>query len=296
MTFGLERLIVQADAADDRVGRQAAAGDARPGLAGVVGAPDAAAGSAAVEAPRLPPALIGRGEERVRVRGVHHEIDEARVVVDELGVRPGLAAVGRLVDAALRVRPEEVAGRGDVDDVGILRVHDHLGDRLRFFQPHVLELASAVGRLVDAGAERRALTVVRFARADIDDVGVRRRDLDVADRRDRVLVEDRRPRRAVVDGLPDAARRVADVDDRRVALVDGDVVDASAHDGRADRAPDEPLEQRVVRLVDWPGRRRFLGLRLFRQHARCLRQSARHAIRAPPQITQSRMSVIAACR
>ena len=136
------------------------------------------------------------------------------------------------------------------------------------FRPDVLEVLAAVGGLVDAGAERRALTVVRLARADVDDVGVRRCQLDVADGGDRELVEDRRPRGAVVDGLPDAAGRVADVERRGVALVDGDVVDASAHDRRADRAPDEPFEHRVVRFVHRPRGRRFLGLRLFGQHAR----------------------------
>ena len=36
MTFGFERADVQADAADDRVVRQAVAGQLRPGLAAVV--------------------------------------------------------------------------------------------------------------------------------------------------------------------------------------------------------------------------------------------------------------------
>ena len=224
------------------VGRKAAAHEARPGLAGIVRPPDAAAGSAAVEAPRLAAALIGRGEERVRIGRVHHEIDEARVVVDELGVRPGLAAVGRLEHSTLGIRPEEVADRRDVDHVRVLGVHDHLGDRLRFFQSHVLELAAAVGRLVDAGAERRALTVVRLARADVDDVGIRRRQLDVADRRDRVLVEDRRPRRAVVDGLPDAARRVADVDD-----VDG-LLSSTAMSSTRPPMTAGPIERQAKRL------------------------------------------------
>ena len=90
--------------------------------------PQAAARPAAVEAPRRPPALIRRGEQDVRVRRIHHDIGEAGVVVDELRIRPGLAAVGRLVEAALAVRPEQVPERGDVDDVRILRVDDDAAD------------------------------------------------------------------------------------------------------------------------------------------------------------------------
>ena len=72
---------------------------------------------------------------------------------------------------------------------------------------------------------------------------------------DRLLVEERRPRRAVVGRLPDAARREADIDRGRVAFDDRDVVEPPAHDGRADRSPDEPLEKRIVRLVDGGWRR-----------------------------------------
>ena len=245
----------EADAAEHRVGRQAAAGQPRPGLAGVVGAPDAAAGTAAVEAPRLPPPLVRRREQGVGVGRVHHDVDEAGVVVDELRVGPGLAAVAGLVEAALRVGPEEVPDRGDVDDVGILGMDDHAADRLGFLQPDILEGLAGVGGLVDAGAERRALAVVGLAGADVEDVGIRLRQGEVADRRHRLLVEERRPGRAVVDGLPQAAGRVGDVDHRRVGFIDGDVVDASAHHRRADRAPDEALEHRVVRLVDRAQRR-----------------------------------------
>ena len=60
------------------------------------------------------------------------DVGEAGVVVDELGVRPGLAAVGRLVEAALRVRSEQVPDRRDVDDVRVLRVDDDARDASAF--------------------------------------------------------------------------------------------------------------------------------------------------------------------
>ena len=71
-------------------------------------------------------------------------------------------------------------------------------------------------------------------------------DGDVADRRRAVRLEHRLERRAVVVGLEDAADRVADVDDARIALGDRDVVDAPAHARRTDGAEAEAGEQRVA--------------------------------------------------
>ena len=51
-----------------------------------------------------------------------------------------------------------------------------------------------------------------LAAADIDDIGVRRRDRDVADRTGGRTVEDRMPRAAVVVRLPHAAVVDADVE------------------------------------------------------------------------------------
>ena len=102
--------------------------------------------------------------------------------------------------------------RRDPDGVRVRRMHDDAGDALRFAQTDVRERLAAIGRLVDAVAERRALPVVRLARPDVDDVRIRLRDRDVADRVRRVGVEDRRELDAVVRGLPDPRGGEADVD------------------------------------------------------------------------------------
>ena len=128
---------VDADAADHRVAGKAVAGQFRPALAAVGGLPQAAARAAAVEAPRRATALIRRRDKYVRIRRVHHDVGEAGFVVDELGVRPGLAAVAGLVEAALGVRSEQMPDRRDVGDVRILRVHDDPSDALCFLQPDV---------------------------------------------------------------------------------------------------------------------------------------------------------------
>src|SRR5439155_22033668 len=140
---------------------------------------------------------------------IDREIGEARVRVDELDVGPRLAAVGGLVDSALRVRAEQVSWNGRVDGVRVLRVDLDARDRLSLLQSHAREGLAAVGRLVDAVSDRRALPVVRFPGPDPHDVRVLLADGDVADRSRRVALEDRLPGRPVVDALPDAAGRKA---------------------------------------------------------------------------------------
>ena len=129
--------------------------DARPGLAGVGGLPDAAAGTAAVHAPLLPPALVGRGVERLVVQRIHHQVGRPGVVVHVQRAGPGLAAVGGLVDAALAAGSPQVAGRGDVDDVEVDRIDDDAGDLLAGAQAHVLP---ACGRRRPTCRRRRPTT------------------------------------------------------------------------------------------------------------------------------------------
>ena len=142
-----------------------------------------------------------------------------------------------------------MSDRGHVHDVGVRRVTDDPADVAGVAEARRLPRTPAVERPVDAVAPGRALTVVRFAGADPDDVGIRRRDRDVADRHHRVdAIEDRRPRGALVGALEDAAARGGDVN--RVGpsrhARDGEVVYAAAGVRRADAAPREIAEQRGV--------------------------------------------------
>ena len=97
-------------------------------------------------------------------------------------------------------------------------------------QAHVRPGLAAVGRLVDAVADRRRVARPGLAGADPDVLPVRRVDRDRADRLDRLLVEDGLEGRAAVDRLPHAARGGAD-EERRLAVdvVAGDGRDAPAH-------------------------------------------------------------------
>ena len=161
---------VHADAAE-RTGRHALR-QLGPRAAGIARLPHRAAGAAAVEAPGGAAPLIGRGVEHLVVRGIHHQLGGAGVVVDEVDARPGQAAVGRLVDAALAAASPQAAERRDVDHVVIDRIDDDPRDVLRRAEAHVLPGLAAVDRLVEAVAPRAALAVVVLAAADPHRVGV----------------------------------------------------------------------------------------------------------------------------
>ena len=89
--------------------------------------------------------------------------------------------------------------------------------------PMLLPGGAGVGGLVDAVAHHVAVADrPRFAGAGPHDARIRRRDRERADRLHRLLVEDRREGPRAVGGLPDAARRGADVVGRRVARGAGD--------------------------------------------------------------------------
>src|ERR687897_2593669 len=77
-----------------------------------------------------------------------------------------------------------------------------------------------------------------------------------------MLVEDWDESRAVVLRLPDAARRVAEVKSRRVALDNRDVVRASTHRNGTDGSPDEAFEQLIIGWIDYSCRRRVVLRRL----------------------------------
>ena len=120
-------------------------GQLGPRVAAVGGAVDAAAGSAAVEAPGAPSALVRGREERARVRRVHDQVDGAGVVVDVQDLLPRVAAVGGAVDAPLRVGPPQVADRRHVSHVRIPRVDLNARDVVRVGQPQVRPRAPGVG-------------------------------------------------------------------------------------------------------------------------------------------------------
>src|SRR5262245_11076832 len=148
---------------------------------------------------------------------------------------------------------------GNVRNVRIFGVHDDAADRLRFLQASFLKTLPTIDRLVHAGAERGALTIVRLTRADVNDVRVGRRDRDVSNRGDRIGIEDRHPCRPVIRAFPDSAGGKPEIDRAWIALDDSDVVDATAHVRRTNRSPDEGLQDGIVGLIDRRWKRRDRG-------------------------------------
>ena len=106
-------------------------------------------------------------------------------------VRP---AVGRAEDAALRVRPVQVAERRDEarrpDCAGSTRICAmwRLSD-----SPRCVHVRPASVDLYMPSPKEMSSRGCRLAGAHVDDVGVRRSDGDGADRGDRLVVEERRP-------------------------------------------------------------------------------------------------------
>ena len=74
---------------------------------------------------------------------------------------------------------------------------------------------------------------------------------DGADGFVRLVVELRLPVVAAVGGLPQAAGGEPDVDDHRILLGAGDIVDAAHHGGRSDGAELEAAQQRVGGSIGW---------------------------------------------
>ena len=163
---------------------------------------------------------------------------------------PRLAAVGRLVDAALVARSVPYLPKSATKTmsglVGWMRIFEIASE---FGEADVRPRLAGVGGLVDAVAGHDVAADARLAHADVDDVGVRVGDGDGADRRALDLtVGDRRPRRAAVGRLPEPAADGAEVGLARPAFHAGHGNRAAAAVG-ADAAPAEGVDDRLIDRV-----------------------------------------------
>jgi hypothetical protein len=177
----------------------------------------ASAGPAVVVLPGLDVDRPQAREQRARIVRVHRELRAPGVLVHEQRLVPGLAAVRRLEDPALLLRPIGLSDRAGVDDVGVVGIDDHARDVAGGFEPHVGPGLARVHGLVDAvahgviGPDQPGL-----ARARPHDAVVAGGDGERADRGDVLVVEDGRPLHPAVRRLEDSAGGGADVDDERV--------------------------------------------------------------------------------
>ncbi len=245
----------EAGAADRRALRRQAHRQARPRLAAVGRLEEAVLAVAVVIGPGAAVVLVGRRDDDVRVARVDDEVADAPVL-HRAEVRPGLAAVDRLEQAAFAVHlvVVELAFGGDVDDVGVLGVDGDHRDEEALLQADVRPRLAGVGRLPHPVAVGAGAGVHRLAGAEVQDVGVRRGDGKPAHALGGVFLEDRLEVDAAVDGLPDAAARHEHVVGLALAAGHGVAADASGEGHRPHPAPGE--------LVEVVGRERGLGLLL----------------------------------
>ena len=214
-----------------------------PRLAAVLALEDAAVRPAADHLPDVAPALVRARVHDVRALRIERHVGDARVLVDRERGGPRLAAVGRLVEAALAAFREERPLCGDPDDVRIAGIDDDAADVLGRLEADARPRLARVRGLVDAVAEVRAALARVFARAEPEDVRVPGIDDDAAQRERSVVLEDRLERDAAVHGLPHAAECRRDVPDARVLRVDRDVLDPARVNRRADVPELERLER-----------------------------------------------------
>ena len=207
--------------ADDALGKTAL--DLLPGIAGVGAAIDAVVLAPRHQGPWLPLRAPGRREEVPRVRRIHREVDDTRLVADVKDLLPALASVLRAKDPALFARPEDVPQRGDVHQFRIARVNADLADLPRLAKTDVLPGLARVGGLVDAVADGDVPARTGRARSHVDHVRIRRRDGDGADgAHAEEAVGHVRPGVPGVEGLEHAAPGAAEVVDERLPRDAGD--------------------------------------------------------------------------
>ena len=153
--------------------------------------------------------------------GIKDHINRAGFVVLVENFLPGSAAIGRPENAAFLVRTIRMSQRGDKSNVRILWMDNHRANVPRVFQSDVLPGPAAVERFVDAIAVRNIAANARLARANINNVVVRRRNLNRANRGDGFLIKNRRPVRARVSRFPNPARRRSKIENVRLTRYAG---------------------------------------------------------------------------
>jgi hypothetical protein len=183
------------------------------------------------------------GVENVGIGGVDDEVAGTGDVGLEEDFGPGLATVFGAKDTALGVGAGHVADGRDVDQVGIFGIDADAADLLRGFEADVRPGLAGVGGLVHAVAVGGVAAHGGFAGADVQDVGVRRRNRDGADRPEIDLaVGDGLPGVATVGGLEDASAHTTEVEDERLVAHTGDGDDAAAAEW-AELAEGNPLQR-----------------------------------------------------
>ena len=109
------------------------------------------------------------------------DVDPAGVFIFIKNLFPGFATIKRTENAALSIWTIGVPKRGDQNAVRILGVDNQLADGARIAQADVLPGLAAVNRFVNAVTMGCVAANAPFARSDVDDVRIGRRNRQAAD-------------------------------------------------------------------------------------------------------------------
>src|SRR5579859_2145155 len=150
-------------------------------------------------------ALIGGGDQDVRVPRVQYHIPHSRVFANRQGFGPRLAAVRRLEEPAIAARSPQRPFCRDVDRVGVARIDDDFADMFRILQTNILPRSPAVDRLINAIPVSDTALAVVLARTDPNHVRILRIEYHAADGIRPFVVEYWRPGNASVRRFPDSA-------------------------------------------------------------------------------------------
>lgn len=147
-------------------------------------------------------------------------------------------------------------GHGGENFVGILGIDGEFWNLLAVAQAKMGPGLAGVSGFVNAIADGEIRPMQPFAAADVNDIGIRRRDGNRADGAGGFVIKDRLPGAPIIVRLPDAAVADANIEDAGFIRHAADGTSASATVG-ADVSPLEGTEQRGIKLSKGAG----LGLR-----------------------------------
>jgi len=153
--------------------------------------------------------------EHARIAGISDHVRNAGLFVLEKRSHPGLAAVGGFVNAAFRFvgrdTQDGMSERAHDDNVRIAWIDDHGRNVMRIVEADVRPREACVGGFV------HPVAFGLLAGADVNDVGIRRRDCHRPNRGYALAIEDGSPHGAAIGGFPSTAAGRAHVIDGCVA-------------------------------------------------------------------------------
>ena len=199
-----------ADPAENSIGKTIPL-QAFPCYAVVFRSIQSAAGAAAGEKPRLPPRLPKRREHNVRVLRIENHVDAACVFIFGQNFCPSFAAVTCAKNSALLIRAKCMTQRRYENHILISRIDNERADLPRIFQPNIFPGFATVDGFENSSTIGRVAADGGLPRADIDDVVIRWRHCQSADRRNWCFIKKRSPSCAAVSRLPNSAGNRAEI-------------------------------------------------------------------------------------